>query len=224
MSVRENLLRVRERMEDAARRAGRPEGSVTLNAVSKAATLDAIREAVDAGARILGENRIQVAGPKIVEASDLVGRVAWHMIGHLQRNKARRAVELFERIEGVDRLSLARRLSDLGEERGAPVRILAEINVSGEESKGGFPRAEATERVAELRELPGVRLEGLMTMAPYTEDDAAIRDCFRGLREIRDAIPAAEGFTELSMGMTNDFEIAVEEGATMVRVGSAIFG
>ena len=211
-------------MNDAARRAGRPETDVVLNAVTKAATLDAIREAVDAGARVLGENRIQVAAPKIEQAEDLAGRVAWHMIGHLQRNKARRAVDLFERIEGVDRMSLARRLSDLGQERGAAVRILAEINVSGEESKGGFPRAEAAERVAEIRELPGVRLEGLMTMAPFTDDESVIRECFRGLREIRDGVPAAEGFTELSMGMTNDFEIAVEEGATMVRVGSAIFG
>ena len=146
------------------------------------------------------------------------------MIGHLQRNKARRAVELFDRIDAVDRLSLARRLSELGEERGAPVRVLAEINVSGEESKGGFPRAEAAERILEIRELPGLRLEGLMTMAPFTDRESVIRDCFRGLREIRDGLPPADGFGELSMGMTNDFEIAVEEGATMVRVGSAIFG
>lgn len=222
--VGERFARVRERVEEAARRCGREPADVRVCAVTKTAGLDAVREAVAAGARILGESRVQVAAEKIREAGDLAGKVSWHLIGHLQGNKARRAVEHFDRIDGVDSVELGRRLSRLGEERGDPVRILAEINVSGEASKRGFSRAEAVDGLAELRGLPGVRLEGLMTMAPFTEDTAAVRACFADLRRLRDGLAYAPDLEELSMGMTNDFEIAVEEGSTMVRVGTAIFG
>lgn len=219
-----NLARVRERIAEAAARAGRDPADVRLCAVTKAAGVAAVREAVAAGARILGENRIQTAEPKIREAQDLAGRVAWHMIGHLQRNKARRAVELFEVIGAVDGLPLARRLSDLGTERGSPVTALVEVNTSGEAAKRGFAAKEAPAALEEMRTLPGLRVSGLMTMAPFTDDERPVRACFAGLRELRDALPFAEELPVLSMGMTNDFEIAVEEGATLVRVGTAIFG
>lgn len=218
-----NLARVRERIAEAAARAGRDSAGVELCAVTKAADLPAVREAVDAGVRILGENRIQTAEPKIREAEDLAGRVAWHMIGHLQRNKARRAVELFETIGAVDGLPLARRLSDLGAERGSPVTALVEVNTSGESAKGGFAAGEAPAALEEMRALPGLRVRGLMTMAPFTDDERPVRSCFAALRELRDALPFAAELPVLSMGMTNDFEIAVEEGATLVRVGTAIF-
>jgi hypothetical protein len=219
-----NLARVRERIAEAAARAGRDPAGIELCAVTKTADLDAVREAVAAGVTILGENRVQAAEPKIREAQDLAGRAVWHMIGHLQRNKARRAVELFEVIGAVDGLSLARRLSDLGVERGNPVTVLAEVNTSGEEAKGGFAAGEAPAALEEMRALPGLSVRGLMTMAPFTDDERPVRGCFAALRELRDTLPSAEGLPVLSMGMTNDFEIAVEEGATLVRVGTAIFG
>jgi pyridoxal phosphate enzyme (YggS family) len=222
--VGENLARVRERIGQAAARAGRDPAAVELCAVTKSAGLDAVREAVSEGVRILGENRVQAAEPRIREAADLAGRVAWHLIGHLQRNKARRAVELFEVIGAVDGLPLARRLSDLGEERGEPVTALVEVNTSGEAAKGGFPAEEAPAALAAVRALPGLRLRGLMTMAPLTGEERPVRRCFAALRELRDGLPFAGELPVLSMGMTNDFEIAVEEGATLVRVGTAIFG
>lgn len=222
--VQENLRRVCGRIEAAAARAGRDPDSVRLCAVTKTADLAAIREAVAAGVTILGENRVQPAEPKIREAADLVGKVSWHMIGHLQRNKARRAVELFDVIGAVDGMPLARRLSELGLERGRPVEILVEVKTSTEEAKGGFVPEKAGDALAEVRELNGVRLRGLMTMAPFTEDWTRVRECFASLRTLRDRLPFAAELSELSMGMTNDFEIAVEEGATLVRVGTAIFG
>jgi pyridoxal phosphate enzyme (YggS family) len=221
--VLENLGGVRRRIAAAARRAGRDPGSVELCAVTKTAELDAVREVVAAGVRHLGENRLQAAEPKIRDAADLSG-VCWRMIGHLQRNKARRAVELFDWIDAVDGLKLARRLSALGEERERPVRVLVEVNTSNEVNKGGFPVAEAGDALGQIRELPGMELRGLMTMAPFTDDEGAQRACFGTLRRIRDESPFAGELPVLSMGMTNDYEIAVEEGATLVRVGTAIFG
>jgi pyridoxal phosphate enzyme (YggS family) len=220
--IAENLAAVRRRIEVAARRAGRSPEEVRICAVTKRSGLPEIREAVAAGACILGENRVQEARPKIEAASDL--DVAWHMIGHLQRNKARVAVSLFDAIESVDSLALGRRLSDLGEERGRPVEVLAEVNTSGEEAKSGLPADGAEEAVAALRELPGLSVSGLMTMAPLTSDPAPVRSCFRALAELRERAGGASALPVLSMGMTNDFEIAVEEGSTLVRVGTAIFG
>lgn len=219
-----NLERVRERIGEAAARAGRDPAGVELCAVTKSADLAAVREAVAAGARILGENRIQSAEPKIRAAEDLAGRVEWHMIGHLQRNKARRAARLFEVIGAVDGLPLARRLSELGAERGKAVTALVEVNTSGEKAKGGFAPEEARAALEEMRALSGLRVRGLMTMAPFTDEERPVRGCFAALRELRDSVPFAAELPVLSMGMTHDFEIAVEEGATLVRVGTAIFG
>jgi pyridoxal phosphate enzyme (YggS family) len=222
--IRENFLRVRERIDAAARRVGRSGDDVALCAVTKLVGLPEIREVVDAGAVILGENRVQEAEPKIREVGDLAGRVTWHMIGHLQRNKARRAVELFDEIESVDGLALARRLSDLGEEGGAPVPILVEVRMSDEPAKTGVLPEEAADVVGEIRRLPGVALKGLMAMAPFTDDESRVRSSFSGLRELRDRLGGAVELPELSMGMTADFEIAVEEGSTLVRIGAGLFG
>jgi len=221
--IRENWLRVRERIDAAARRAGRHGEEVRLCAVTKTVGVREIREVVEAGAVVLGENRVQPASPKILATEDLRPRVSWHMIGHLQRNKARRAVELFDEIESVDGVALAKRLSELGRERGASVPILVEVLTSGEGTKTGVSEEAAADVVEEIRELPGVELRGLMTMAPFTEDEQPVRSSFRRLRELRERLGGAAALPVLSMGMTADFVIAVEEGSTLVRIGTALF-
>lgn len=218
-SVAGRLSRVQERIAAAARRAGRDPAAVALCVVTKGRPLAAVREAVAAGARILGENRVQEASVKIGEATDLPSGISWHLIGHLQRNKARRAVELFDLIQSVDSLALARRLAELGVARGRPVRAYVEVHTSGEATKTGLAPDGAGDAIAAMRSLPGLEVAGLMTMAPLTDDDAAIRASFTMLRRLGERT----GLAELSMGMSSDFEQAVEEGATLVRVGSAIF-
>ncbi|MFN8176757.1 MAG: YggS family pyridoxal phosphate-dependent enzyme [bacterium] len=219
--VAENLSRVRERMAKAASRAGRDAGEIRLCVVTKGRGLERVREAAAAGAKILGENRVQEAGPKIEAARDLPAGISWHLIGHLQRNKARRAVQLFDVIQSVDSSDLARKLADLGTERGRAVDAFVEVRTTDEPTKTGMPLERAEEEIAGMRELPGLSVAGLMTMAPLTEDERRIRSSFAALRELRDRLGGS--VRELSMGMSADFEIAVEEGATIVRVGSAIF-
>lgn len=217
--VAENLSRVRERIERAARRAGRDAAEVRLCVVTKGRAAEEVREAVAAGAEILGENRVQEAAPKIQALSE--GEARWHLIGHLQRNKSRKAVQLFDVIQSLDSVELARRVADLGVERGRAVEAFVEVRTSKEPTKTGFRLEGAEEVIAEIRALPGLALSGLMTMAPLTEEEAELRASFGALRGLRDRL--GPGLRELSMGMSADFEIAVEEGATMVRVGSAIF-
>jgi len=218
--VAENLARVRERIVAVAGRAGRDPGDIRICVVTKYVDAAAVREAVEAGCHMLGENRVQEAERKIGEVTE--PSISWHMIGHLQKNKARKAVGLFDVIQSVDSLALARRLSALGVERGKPVRVFVEVKTSGEEAKSGVPLTEAEDTVGEVRELPGLSLEGLMTMAPFTDDEARVRAAFGRLREIRDR--AKPPGLALSMGMTGDFEVAIEEGSTLVRLGTAIFG
>ena len=158
---------------------------------------------------------MQAAEPKIREVADLADRVTWHMIGHLQRNKARRAVELFGEIESVDSPALARRLSDLGQ---------AYPHLGIVSTKGGVSPEAAADVVGQIRELPGVELRGLMTMAPFTNEESRVRSSFVRLRELRDGLGGASALPDLSMGMTGDFEIAVEEGSTLVRIGTGLFG
>jgi hypothetical protein len=220
LSVADAFRRVRDRVAEAALRAGRAPADVTVCAVTKTIDLPAIREAVEAGARVLGENRIQEAADKIPAASDL--DAAWHLIGHLQRNKARRATELFDVIESVDSLRLAERLSELGEERAARIPVLVEVLTSAEGTKSGVELDRAGDLLARIAALPGVELRGLMTMAPFTDDEAAVRASFAALRGVREQHGRPEW--DLSMGMSGDFEAAVEEGSTLVRVGRAIFG
>jgi pyridoxal phosphate enzyme (YggS family) len=222
--LRENLPRVQEALEKATIRSGREPGAVTLVAVTKAHPLEALTAALGVGLTDLGENRLEEMEGKV----GTLGRDAatWHMIGHIQSRKARLAVELSDLIHSVDTMKLGRRVSAFAVELGRTVPVLVQVNASGEEVKSGFSLDEAAERVHELLELPGVEIRGLMTMAPFVEDERVLRGTFSNLRGVHEGLGKLPGYrgTELSMGMTNDFELAVEEGSTMVRVGTALFG
>ncbi|MCS6963486.1 YggS family pyridoxal phosphate-dependent enzyme [Thermoflexus sp.] len=239
-SIAERWEQVQERIARAARRAGRDPATIQVVAVTKTVPPERIVEAYACGLRIFGENRVEEAEEKIPQVQALLGSEAaiqWHMVGHLQRRKARRALRLFEVIHSVDSVPLAEKLSRLAAEEGRPVKILLECNVSGEASKYGFlldrweedaaQREAFFQAVACILEQPGLQVLGLMTMAPIAPDPEAVRPVFRRLRALRDALasrfPQAP-WAHLSMGMTDDFEVAIEEGATMVRLGRAIFG
>lgn len=228
----ERLERVRGAIDTAAARAGRAPESVTLVGVTKTTTAPLVYAAARLGLTHFGENRIQEALPKIAEVRALASpveasRISWHFIGHLQTNKARSSVENFAMIESVDSPRLARALDRLAAERGAPLPILLEVNVGEEASKGGFRPNELSELYGELLSLAHLRIRGLMTVAPQVGEPEQARPYFRQLRELRDRLvrdnPAAP-LPELSMGMSGDFPVAIEEGATLVRIGRAIFG
>jgi pyridoxal phosphate enzyme (YggS family) len=221
--VEQNLAEIRERISAAAARSGRAEADVELVAVSKTFPAESVRDAWDAGQALFGESRVQEAAAKIPA---LPGALRWHFIGHLQKNKVRRALPLFELFHGIDSLELARDIDRIAAEEGAFPRVLLEVNVAGEATKFGF-RPESLERDLEaLIALPRLQIEGLMTIAPYADEPEHSRPFFRGLRELRDRLSTRSGasLTALSMGMSGDFEVAIEECATLVRVGSAIFG
>ncbi len=221
-TVRDRLLRLQDRIATAASRAGRDASSITLVAVSKTVPEERIREAVNAGVTIFGENRVQEARDKIAA---LPGLAAWHLVGHLQTNKARLAVQLFEMIHSLDSLKLAQALEHYGEQAGKAVRCLIEVNLGGEESKSGMAEGGVRPLLEAVTRLPHLRIEGLMAIPPFLPDPEQVRPFFRRLRALRDKLQG-EGLplAELSMGMTSDFEVAIEEGATMVRIGTAIFG
>lgn len=217
-----NLEEVRRRMAAAAQRAGRNPEQVRLVAVSKTVSVELIREAVAAGQRLFGENYLQEARGKI----EVLGEAAdWHFIGHLQSNKARAAVNRFALIHGVDRLKLAEALDAAAASKGTIQKILLQVNLAGEASKSGTSPEAAPELLRQISGLAHLRLMGLMTMPPFLEPEA-VRPYFRALRELRDRLEELSGqpLPELSMGMSGDFEAAIEEGATLVRVGTAIFG
>jgi pyridoxal phosphate enzyme (YggS family) len=220
--LRERVAAVRRRIEAAAARSGRPGSAVTLVAVSKTMPVDTVREAVTAGATILGENRVQEARDKIAA---LGGVAEWHLIGYLQTNKAKLAVSLFDRIHSLDSIRLAQELERHAAEAGRRVRCLIEVNVGGEEQKQGASKDEVRPLLEAAGGMPHLLVEGLMAIPPFLSDPEAIRPYFRRLRMLRDEL-ARDGFSlpDLSMGMTHDFEVAIEEGATLVRVGTAIFG
>ena len=223
--VKENILRIRERIAAAAARAGRDPSGVRLMGVTKTVGDDRILQAIEAGIDIIGENYVQEARRKI----ELMGKSAeWHFIGHLQTNKAKYAVRLFDMIHSVNRMSLAEELNRRAAAAGVVCRVLIEVNLGGEESKSGAPPEEAPALIRAVAQMANLSIRGLMTMAPWYDDPERARPCFAGLRAIRDRI-AAENIPnvtmrELSMGMTDDFEVAVEEGSTIVRIGRAIFG
>lgn len=224
MTIAERLRRVEERIAKAAERAGRSPSEITLVAVSKTVEPRRIVEAVEAGVTVLGENRVQEAREKIKE----LGKIAqWHMIGHLQKNKAKYVVELFDMLHSLDSFplldTLCKRLERLGKE-GFPVLI--EVKLSPEETKHGCLPGDLFQLAREAVSRPQLYLCGLMTIAPYAEDPEEARPFFRQLRELRDQLQERLGVAlpHLSMGMSGDFEVAIEEGATMVRVGTAIFG
>ena len=223
-AIRERLPRVLDQVAAAAERAGRDPDSVRIVAVTKGHPLDAVGAAVEAGLRDLGENRVEELDRKHPAFPD--GDVRWHMIGHVQRRKAGRAARLASLVHSVDSVRLAEKLSRIGEADGRRVPVLVQVNASGEAAKGGFPDAEALDGVRAVAGLAGLRVLGLMTMAPFTADEAALRSTFRrtrALMEAAGAIPGVEG-RELSMGMSNDYAVAVEEGSTMVRLGTTLFG
>lgn len=208
---------VQRRIGEACERSHRLPSDVILVAVTKGVEAAAIRAAYDCGITNFGENRVQEAEDKIEQLSDLRGSVIWHMVGHLQTNKAKKAANLFDIIHSVDSLRLAEILSRCAE---GPLPILIEVNVSGEVTKSGFAVDEIVKAVAEIRRLPNLKVIGLMTIAPIAVDPEEVRPVFRKLKELRDSM----GLNHLSMGMTDDFQVAIEEGATMVRIGRAIFG
>jgi pyridoxal phosphate enzyme (YggS family) len=229
MSIGQNLAQVRERIEAAARRAGRRPEDVALMAVSKTFLAERIREAYDAGLRLFGENRVQEFAGKADALRDLDG-VEWHLIGHLQSNKAAKAVELFAGVDSVDSLRLAQKLNASAGQLGKKLKVLIEINVGSEAAKSGVApdSRELEEILRTAQELEHLEFRGLMTVPPFTDDPQQARPYFRKLRELRDQIAArrlpALGMNALSMGMSHDFEVAIEEGSTCVRVGTAIFG
>jgi len=217
MSISENLARVRERIEAACRRAGRSPEEVTLVGVSKGFPAEAVAEACAAGLGDVGENRVQEAEAKIAALADQGVRPRWHLVGHLQTNKVKTALGLFAIIHSVDSVRLAEAVSRRARE---PVPILLEVNVGQEASKFGFAPQEVADGLPAIAALSNLDVRGLMTVAPLVDDPEAARPVFRCLRELRDRL----GLRELSMGMTDDFEVAIEEGATLVRIGRAIFG
>ena len=221
------LATVRAGLETAARSAGRQPQDVRLVAISKTHPASSIKRVIELGANDIGENRVQEAEDKISE----IGRekVRWHLVGHLQANKARKAVKLFDVIHSLDSVELARRLNRLCEEEGrTKLEVLIQVDLGHEETKSGIDESELTHLVESLGPLTRLELTGLMTLPPFFDDPEQSRPFFRRLRELRDELANRGAFAgrrgELSMGMTHDFAIAIEEGATMVRIGTAIFG
>ena len=214
-----NAARAHERIQRAAERGGRAPQDVTLVAVTKYVGVPEIRALLDAGITHLGENRLQSALPKMEELKAEYPNTVWHMIGPVQRRKARDVVGPFQRVDSVDRLEIAEALQQRCEAQSHTLQVLVQVNVSGEEQKHGFTPAQVGEALARMREYDRLTVEGLMTMAPLDADDVTLRRVFAGLRDVG----AEHGLRTLSMGMSQDFEIAVEEGATEVRLGTLLF-
>jgi pyridoxal phosphate enzyme (YggS family) len=223
MRVTENLERVRERIAHAAAKAGRSADNVELVAITKTHTAEKVREAVEAGHTLFGESRVQEARVKIPE---LPSNLRWHFVGHLQKNKIRHALPLFELFHGVDSLALAQDMNRIAAEEGMDTRALLEVNVAEEGSKFGFKPETLRAEMESLLALPRLSIEGLMCIPPLAEEAEGSREFFVRLRELRDSLEKEFDvkLPHLSMGMTQDFWIAVEEDATLVRVGTAIFG
>jgi pyridoxal phosphate enzyme (YggS family) len=224
-AVAENLSAVKERIAKAAARVGRDPDSITLVAVSKTVPVERIREAIEAGQRVFGENRVQEGQAKV----PILGReVRWHLIGHLQRNKVKVVCDLFDLIESVDSLPLAQDLNTRASRHGSVMPILLQVHIGDEATKSGIPAAEALTLVQQMALLPHVSVRGLMCVPPPVDIPDHARPYFAQLRTLAEQIAGQQipnvSMTELSMGMSHDFDVAIEEGATMVRVGSAIFG
>jgi hypothetical protein len=219
-----NLAETRERIARSAARVGRAAEDITLVAVSKTFPPEAIRSAYELGLRHFGENRVQEWESKRPSVADL--DAAWHLIGHLQSNKARRAANLFNRVDSVDSIALAQKLDAAAASEAKRLRVLIEVHQGGEETKSGVPEADLPALAESITQLQNLELLGLMTIPPYFEEPERVRLYFRRLRELRDQIRAQLRLplTVLSMGMSHDFEVAIEEGATEIRVGTALFG
>ena len=218
--LQQNLISIRERIAAAAGRAKRDPSEVKLVAVSKTHPVPVLREAIDLGVTVFGENKVQEAESKIVD----IGRpgIEWHLIGHLQSNKSRKAVQLFDVIQSLDSIELAKRLERICIDEGRDeLPVLVQVDLAGEETKSGIRESELSELAGYLKTCGRLKFKGLMVLPPYFDDPESARPFFKRLRKLRDeTIPGGQ----LSMGMSNDFEVAIEEGATIVRVGTAIFG
>jgi pyridoxal phosphate enzyme (YggS family) len=223
MDLASNLETIRRRIEAACARAGRPESSVTLLAVTKGQPPDVVSEAAQLGLTVFGENKVQEAKAKIPLCP---GRLRWHMIGHLQTNKCRDAVDLFEMVQGVDSLHVAEELNKRADQAARMLPILLEVNIVGEASKFGYPPERLLAELTQLNSLNRLEIHGLMTVPPWAAEPERVRPIFRQLRDLKSQCEQQLGapLAQLSMGMTGDFEIAIEEGATMVRLGTALFG
>ena len=225
--IARNLAEVSSRIGRAAVASGRDPSTITLVAVCKTLPVTLISEAIQAGISHLGENRVQEAEPKIRFFASSPA-IEWHLVGHLQSNKARRAAELFQCVHSVDSVKLAQKLSQAAGEIGKPLSVLIQIDLGGEPTKFGAGRERVRELVAAVADLPGLKLDGLMSLPPFFEDPQRSRPFFAELREIAAGLeseqPGCLGRRHLSMGMSHDFEVAIEEGATLVRIGTAIFG
>ncbi len=225
--IEENIQKVRGRLAEAAAACGRRPEEITIIAVSKNFPPESISSAIDAGQLHFGENRVQEAESKIPHFRDMP-QLRWHMIGHLQSNKAHRAVELFDVIHSVDSIKLARKLSEASLTIGKILSVLIQVDLGLEVTKFGAERSQVADLVAAIPNLGGLHLDGLMTIPPFFEDPESTRPYFAALRELRQSLeseqPGCLGHGQLSMGMSHDFEVAIGEGATMVRIGTAIFG
>ena len=222
-TIAENLQRVREQIAQSAAKSGRTVKDVDLVAISKTHDSERVREAIEGGQSLFGESRVQEARVKIPE---LPSSVRWHFVGHLQKNKIRHALQLFELIHSVDSLELAQAIDRIAQDDGFHPRVLLEVNVAGEASKFGFQPEKLHQEMESLLALPRLSIEGLMCIPPLGQDAEASRQCFATLRELRNSFEGEFDLKlpHLSMGMTNDYTVAIEEGATLVRVGTAIFG
>lgn len=217
MEIEQNIQGVMNRIARACERAGRSPDEVTLVAITKTVEPSIIRCAFEAGLRNFGENRVQEAKTKLIALENIRAQSTWHMVGHLQTNKAKTATDLFDIIQSIDSTKLAVFLSQHAQKA---VPVFLEVNIAGEATKSGFPLNEVSQAARKIRQMPNIEIQGLMTIAPWVNNPENVRPVFRRLRELRDSL----GLQQLSMGMTDDFEVAVEEGATLVRVGRAIFG
>jgi hypothetical protein len=223
VSLADNLHSIQQRIRAACERARRDVNTVTLLAVAKTQRPEVVKAAAELGLSLFGENKVQEAKAKIPLCP---GRLRWHFIGHLQSNKCRDAVHFFEMIQSVDSLPLAQEINKRAEQAAKRMPVLLEVNLAGEASKFGYTPQRALEELKDLNALTRIEIHGLMTVPPWTADPEKVRPCFRRLRELKEQCEQVLGapLPHLSMGMTGDFEIAIEEGATMVRIGTALFG
>jgi PLP dependent protein len=225
MEISSRLAAIRDQMESACRRAGRSSSDVTLVAVTKTRSVDEVRAVVAAGVEDLGENRVQEAEAKYPALSSLDARARFHLVGHLQKNKVKKAVALFDCIHSLDSVELGQKIDDTAEELGKVQPVLVQVDLASEPTKFGLPESELLPALENLTELSRLRVDGLMTLPPFEPDPESVRPYFRRLRELgADAFGRGLAGRELSMGMSHDFEVAIEEGATFIRVGTALFG
>jgi pyridoxal phosphate enzyme (YggS family) len=226
--IKPNLNRIRERMQEAAKKSGRSFQEIKLICVTKNATIQQIKEAIACGITDIGENKVGDGVLKYNQLGDLAKNLTWHMIGHLQTNKVKKALDIFDAVHSLDSLKLAFEIDKRAQDLKKKVTSLVEVNTSGEQSKYGVRSDEAETLIRKISSLPNLRIIGLMTLAPIVKEPQKARPYFIQLRQIKEKINSLRipniNLTELSMGMTQDFEAAIEEGATMVRIGTAIFG